>query len=154
MPFGLTNAPATFQRTMDQTFADMTDFTDIYVDDIVVYSATLEEHLVHLSKVLQRLREHQLFVKRKKCSFAQHEIEFVGFIVGSDGIRPMPEKLQTVADWPTPRNPKHVRSFLGLCCFYHHFFPQFATLASPGRTSLGAWATRATCFRRDQAASF
>ena len=116
---------------MDQTFADMTDFTDIYVDDIVVYSATLEEHLVHLSKVLQRLREHQLFVKRKKCSFAQHEIEFVGFIVGSGGIQPMPEKLQTVADWPTPRNPKHVRSFLGLCCFYHHFFPQFATPATP-----------------------
>ena len=70
MPFGLTNAPATFQRTMDMTFSDMIDYTDIYVDDIVVYSESLEDHLIHLRKVLQRLREHQLFVKLKKCSFA------------------------------------------------------------------------------------
>ena len=84
MPFGLTNAPATFQRTMDIRFSDMIDYTGIYVDDIVVYSESLEDHLVHLRKVLQRLREHQLFVKLKKCSFAQSEIEFVGFIVGRD----------------------------------------------------------------------
>ena len=96
MPFGLTNAPATFQRTMDMTFSDMIDYTDIYVDDIVVYSESLADHLVHLRKVLQRLREHQLFVKLKKCSFAQSEIEFVGFIVGRKGIRPVPEKLQTI----------------------------------------------------------
>ena len=67
---------------MDMTFSDMIDYTDIYVDYIVVYSESLEDHLVHLRKVLQRLREHQLFVKLKKCSFAQSEIEFVGFIVG------------------------------------------------------------------------
>ena len=82
MPFGLTNAPATFQRTMDMTFSDMIDYTEIHVDDIVVNSKSLEDHLVHQRKVLQRLREHQLFVKLKKCSFAQSEIEFVGFIVG------------------------------------------------------------------------
>ena len=82
MPFGLTNAPATFQRTIDMTFCDMIDYTDIYVDDIVGYSESLEDHLVHLRKVLQRLREHQLFVKLKKCSFAQSELELVGFIVG------------------------------------------------------------------------
>ena len=131
MPFGLTNAPATFQRTMEMKFSDMIDYTDIYVDDIVVYSESLEDHLVHLRKVLQRLREHQLFVKLKKCSFAQSEIEFVGFIVGRKGIRPVPEKLQTILDWPVRKNAKHVRSFLGLCCFYHQFFPQFATIASP-----------------------
>ena len=119
MPFGLTNAPATFQRTMDMTFSDMIDYTDIYVDDIVVYSESLADHLVHLRKVLQRLREHQLFVKLKKCSFAQSEIEFVGFIVGRKGIRPVPVKLQTISDWPVPKNAKHVRSFLSLCCFYH-----------------------------------
>ena len=131
MPFGLTNAPATFQRTMDMTFSDMIDYTDIYVDDIVVYSESLADHLVHLRKVLQRLREHQLFVKLKNCSFAQSEIEFVGFIVGRKGIRPVPEKLQTILDWPVPKNAKHVRSFIGFCCFYHQFFPQFATIASP-----------------------
>ena len=103
MPFVLTNAPATLQRTMDMTFSDMIDYTDIYVDDIVVYSESLEDHLVHLRKVLQRLREHQLFVKLKKCSFAQSEIEFVGFIVGRKGIRPVPEKLQTISDWPVPK---------------------------------------------------
>ena len=104
MPFGLTNAPDTFQRTMVMTFSDMIDYTDIYVDDIVVYSETLEDHLVHLRKVLQRSREHQLFVKLKKCSFAQSEIEFVGFIVGRKGIRPVPEKLQTISDWPVHKN--------------------------------------------------
>ena len=78
------------------TFSDMIDYTDIYVDDIVVYSESLEDHLVHLRKVLQRLRE--LFVKLKKCSFAQSEIVFVGFIVGRKGIRPVPEKLQTISD--------------------------------------------------------
>ena len=71
MPFGLTNAPATFQRTIDMTFSDMIDYTDIYVDDIIVYSESLEDHLVHLRK----------------------EIEFVGFIVGRNGIRPVPEQL-------------------------------------------------------------
>ena len=88
--------PAPFQRTMDMTFCDMIDYTDIYVDDIVGYSESLEDHLVHLRKVLQRLREHQLFVKLKKCSFPQSEIEFVGFIVGRKGIRPVPENLQTI----------------------------------------------------------
>ena len=82
MPFGLTNAPATFQRTIDMTFSDMIDYTNIYVDDIVVYSESLEDHLAHLRKVLQRLLKHQLFVQLEKCSFAQSEIEFVGFIVG------------------------------------------------------------------------
>ena len=67
---------------MDKTFSDMIDYTDIYVEDIVVYSESLADHLIHLRKVLQRLREHQLFVKLKKCSFAQSEIEFVRFIVG------------------------------------------------------------------------
>ena len=109
---------------MDMTFSDMIDYTDIYVDGIVVYSESLADHLVHLRKVLQRLGEHQLFVKLKKCSFAQSENEFVGFIVGRKGIRPkIPEKLQIISDWPVPKNAKHVRSFLGLCCFYHQFFP-------------------------------
>ena len=130
MPFGLTHAPATFQRTTDIIFSDMIDYTDIYVDNIVVYSESLEDHLVHLRKVLQRLREHQLFVNLKKCSFAQSEIEFVGFIVGRKGIRPVPEKLQTISDLPVPKNVKHVLSFVGLCCFYHKFFQQFATIAS------------------------
>ena len=78
---------------MDMTFSDMIDYTDIYVDDIVVYSESLEDHMVHLRRILQRLRDHKLFVKLKKCSFAQSEIEFVGFIVVRKGIRPVPEKL-------------------------------------------------------------
>ena len=122
MPFVLTKARATFQRTIDMTSSDMIDYTDIYVDDIVVYSESIKDHLVHLRKVRQRLREHQLFVKLNKCSFAQSELVFVGFIVRRQGIRPVPEKLQTISDWPVPKNVKHVRSFLGLCCFYHQFF--------------------------------
>ena len=79
MPFGLTNAPANFQRTMDMAFSDMIDYTDIYVDDIVVYYESLEDHLVHLRQVLQRLREHQLFVKLKKMLFRAFRDRVRGF---------------------------------------------------------------------------
>ena len=78
-----------------------------------------------------RQLEHQLFVKLKKCSFAQSEIVFVGLIVGCKGIRPVPKKLQNISDLPVPKNAKHVLTFLGLCCFYHQFSPQFANIASP-----------------------
>ena len=131
MPFGLSNAPATFQMTMDKIFADISDFTDVYIDDIVIFSNSLEEHLEHLKQVFERLNKNNLYVKPSKCAWAQPEIEFVGFIVGQNGVRPIPQKLQVINNWPVPRNVKNIRSFLGVCGFYHRFLPSFATLATP-----------------------
>ena len=85
MAFGFTNAPSTFQRAMDMTFQDMREFTAVYMDDIVVFSATWAEHLANLELVLQRLRESKFFAKRSKCEFASEEIDFVGFRVFSRG---------------------------------------------------------------------
>ena len=96
MPFGLCNAPATFQRTMDLLLQDFQEFCGAYIDDIVIFSSSLTAHLVQLRKVLDRLRQHKLYVKPSKVELAQPEIDFCGFIVGSGGIRPQPEKLQVI----------------------------------------------------------
>ena len=91
MPFGLTNAPSTFQRTIDMTSAEMRHFTAVYMDDIVVYSASWAEHLQNLRTVIQRLREKKFYVKRSKCEFATEEIDFVGFRVSARWYGHSPE---------------------------------------------------------------
>lgn len=98
MPFGLTNAPATFCTLMNQ-HEYLDKFVVVYLDDIVVYSKTLEDHLVHLRKVFEKLKEHHLFVKREKCAFAQKEIGFIGHIVGAGRVRMDPKKIQAIRDW-------------------------------------------------------
>ena len=100
MAFGLCNAPATFQRTMNLILSDLRDFCLVYIDDIVVFSRNLQEHLQHLCTVLQRLREQKLFAKRSKCTFAQDKIDHVGFIVWHGGIRPHPSKLKAIVQFP------------------------------------------------------
>ena len=89
----LTDAPSTFQRAMDMTFQDMREFTAVYMDDIVVFSATWAEHVYNLELVLQRLRESHFYAKRNKCEFASEEIDFVGFRVSAMGVRTQPEKI-------------------------------------------------------------
>ena len=131
VPFGLKNGPATFQRTMDLVLQPARSFAVVYVDDIVIFSMTLKDHLRHLEIVLDLLSENQLYGKLSKCSFAQPEMEFVGYICGQGGIRPMPMKLQTIHEWPQPGNPRDIRQFLGVCGFYHQFIPSYATIASP-----------------------
>ena len=131
MPFGLANAPATFQCTMDHLLHEFRSFCHAYLDDIVIYSNSLEEHLTHLTQVLQKLREENFYAKTSKCSFAQNEIEYCGFIVGRGGIRTQPEKIQAVYDWKPPTNVKEIRSFLGLTGFYQRFIEGYAKIVSP-----------------------
>ena len=131
MPFGLTNAPATFQRTMNNLLSEYREFANVYIDDIVIFSRTLEEHLQHVRKVLQKLRGEKLYAKKKKCTFGASEIEFCGFLVNRTGIGSHPDKLRAVDEWPTPKSAKDVRSFLGLAGFYQRFVKNFANIAAP-----------------------
>ncbi|XP_056864071.1 uncharacterized protein LOC130511209 [Raphanus sativus] len=132
MPFGLTNAPAAFMKMMNGTFRDFLDeFVIIFIDDILVYSKSKEDHERHLRAVLERLREQQLFAKLSKCSFWQKSIGFLGHIVSSEGVSVDPEKVVAIRAWPQPKNATEVRSFLGLAGYYRKFVKGFASLAQP-----------------------
>lgn len=130
LPMGLTNAPATFQHMMHSTFRDLLDrCVLVFLDDIVVYSSTLEQHLIDVRAVLSRLQQNHLFAKKSKCELFMHEIEFLGHHVGRDGLRVMADKVKSVQEWPTPRNAGDVRSFLGLAGYYRRFIQGFSRIA-------------------------
>ncbi len=132
MPFGLCNAPATFQRLVNDIFAPHLDsFVIVYLDDILVYSKSPEEHEQHLNTVLSLLQRHQLYAKQSKCEFGVTQTEFLGHIVSADGISVDPVKVAAVKDWPVPSTVKHVRSFLGLANYYRRFVKNFSSIAAP-----------------------
>ena len=122
MPFGLTNAPATFCTLMNQVFHDFLDkFVVVYIDDIVIYSANLEEHLEHLKLMFARLREHQLYVKQEKCEFAKTSIKFLGHVIEQGRIRMDGRKVRAIQEWKVPKGVSELRSFLGLANYYRKF---------------------------------
>ncbi|XP_050212403.1 uncharacterized protein LOC126663714, partial [Mercurialis annua] len=132
MPFGLTNAPATFCTLMNRVFQPFLDkFVVVYLDDIVVYSNTLEEHVDHLRQVFQVLRENELYVKKEKCDFAQKEVMFLGHIVGGGKLRMDKSKVQAIDEWKPPRKVPELRSFLGLVNYYRKFIKGYSAIASP-----------------------
>ena len=132
MPFGVSNAPSTFQRLMNFLFAlFLHSHVKIFVDDIIIHSKNVSEHSSHLKSVFEILRKNQLYCKPSKCSFYAPEIEFCGFIISSSGVSTIPEKVQTVKDWPIPQNAHDIKSFLGMIGFYQKFIPRFAALAVP-----------------------
>ncbi|XP_060210895.1 uncharacterized mitochondrial protein AtMg00860-like [Lycium barbarum] len=130
MSFDLTNAPATFCTLMNQVFWEYIDeFVVVYLDDIVVYSKTLGEHLEHLRKILTQLREHELYVKLSKCSFAQKQIDFLEHVIEEGRIKMKQQKIQDVTDWPPPKDILALRAFLGLCKFYRRFVKNYSLIA-------------------------
>ncbi|KAL4013262.1 hypothetical protein IC575_025424 [Cucumis melo] len=132
MPFGLTNAPATFCTLMNQVFHEYLDkFVVVYLDDIVVYSTTMEEHRDHLQKVFQKLKENQLYVKREKCSFAQERINFLGHVIECGRIGMEEGKIAAIRDWAMPKSVSELRSFLGLANYYRRFIEGFSKRSSP-----------------------
>ena len=132
VPFGLCNAPAHFQRAMNKVLAGMNFFfTCVYLDDVIVFSKTFEEHLDHLDRVLTRLEQVGLKVKLTKCSFCKKEIKYLGHIVSDEGVKVDPEKTDTVLKAPIPTNKKELRSFLGLLNYYRKFIDDYAAIAAP-----------------------
>eukprot|EP01018_Ginkgo_biloba_P015787 Gb_20038 [translate_table: standard] len=138
MPFGLCNALATFQALMNKVFKDyLRKFLGVYLDDIIIYSKTMKEHIQHLELTLQRLANNRLYGKLSKCEFAKPSIEYLGHIISKDGIQMDPTKIQAIVDWPTPKTLKKIRGFLGLAGFYRQFVKSFSMIAAP-LTRIGA----------------
>ncbi|GBG81426.1 hypothetical protein CBR_g32103 [Chara braunii] len=132
MPFGLTNAPATFQRCMNDLFRPRLDkFVVVYLDDILVFSKTLQEHQGHLRQVLEKLRERNFKINAKKCEWAKTQVLYLGHVLDRDGIKPEDSKIAAIRDWPTPRTLTELRSFLGLANYYRKFVRNFSTIAAP-----------------------
>jgi hypothetical protein len=132
MPFGLCNAPSTFQNTMNELFQEhLRRFVIVFFDDILVYSKTLEDHLVHLDIVFTCLVQNQFFLKQSKCILGQNSISYLGHIVSPEGVGPDPEKIKAMLHWPVPKTVKQLRGFLGLTGFYRKFVANYARIASP-----------------------
>jgi hypothetical protein len=132
MPFGLSNAPSTFQALMNKVLAPVLGkFALVYIDDILVFSRTVDEHALHVAEVLGLLRDAHLFVKRSKCSFGMTELRFLGFMVSAEGIRPDPKKVSAMTEWPTPTCLKDVKSYLGAVSHNRKFCPHFSSVAQP-----------------------
>ena len=132
MPFGLTNALTAFMVLMRRVFQPYLDqFVVVFVDDILIYSQSEEEHEDHLRIVLQALKGHQLYAKFRKCEFWLTEVKFLGHVMSASGVSVDPEKVEAVMSWERPNSVFEIRSFLGLAGYYRRFIEDFSRLAAP-----------------------
>ncbi|XP_019197771.1 PREDICTED: uncharacterized protein LOC109191615 [Ipomoea nil] len=132
MPFGLTNGPATFQSLMNLVFKPLIRKSVlVFFDDILIYSLTREDHWIHLREVLSIMKQHSLYAKLSKCSFAENQVEYLGHIISKDGLQTDPSKLDAVAAWPTPLSIKALRGFLGLAGYYRRFIKGYGIISKP-----------------------
>lgn len=132
MPFGLKNSPSTFQRMMDRTLSGLQSIElFVYIDDIVIFAKSLQEHSEKLKKLLGRLKTAGLVLQPEKCKFLCKEIGYLGHIVSEHGLKPDPKKVEAVRNFPTPKNRKNIKQFLGLAGYYRRFIPNFAQKAKP-----------------------
>ncbi|MBW0465271.1 hypothetical protein O181_004986 [Austropuccinia psidii MF-1] len=127
MPFGLTNAPASFQNLVNDIFVDFLDiFVVVYLDDIMVFSSSEEEHVKHVASILQRLKDNNLFAKVLKCVFHTSSVEYLGYVASSDGLKMDSSKVQQILNCPQPKNIKALQSFLGFANFCHCFIKNYS----------------------------
>ncbi|XP_071490086.1 uncharacterized protein [Diadema antillarum] len=131
MPFGMQGAPATFQRLVDQVLRGLSKFATAYIDDIIIYSESWEQHLVHVREVLERLRAAGLTAKPSKCKVARKEVLYLGFVLGGGCVKPEPAKVEAVMNYPQPATKTDVRAFLGLTGYYRKFIPNYSKVAAP-----------------------
>ena len=130
-PFGLSQAPAYFQLLIDKVLMGCSSFAMGYLDDIIVFSKTEEEHLQHLEEIFVRLRKFRLKMKHEKCSFFKKHIQYLGHLVSERGFEPLPEKLESIRKMPAPRTAKEVKQFLGIIGYYRKFVPHFTDISRP-----------------------
>ena len=132
MPFGIAAAPATFQRMMNKMLEDLNwKIALVYLDDIIIFSKSKEEHYHNLQLVFEKIKQHGLKVKLKKCHFLKESVKFLGHILTKDGLSTDPDKLKAIQEMPTPKCIKQLRSFLGLCNYYRRFFHNYSKYSNP-----------------------
>ena len=132
MPFGLTNAPATFQREMNRILLPLIGkCLFVYIDDIVVYSKSVEEHLEHLKQVFEIFSKYNLSLNLQKCKFFQRTVEVLGHVLTPEGLKTVPSKVQSIDLWNAPQNVSELRSFLGLASYYRKFIQNFSIRTDP-----------------------
>ncbi|KAI3680701.1 hypothetical protein L6452_35475 [Arctium lappa] len=132
MPFGLTNAPATFMDLMNRVCSPFLDkYVIVFIDDILIYSHSKEDHEIHLRAILELLKREKLYAKFSKCEFWLKEVQFLGHVVSKDGIQVDPAKIEAIKGWEAPKSPSEVRSFLGLAGYYRKFIQDFSRIATP-----------------------
>ena len=132
MPFGLTNAPASMQRLMNDALHEYLDvFVIIYLDDILIYSTSKGEHRKHVKLVMEKLKKYSLLLKPEKCEFHKEQVEFLGYIIGTHGIKMDQVKVKAVLEWPTPTTVKEVQAFIGFANFYRRFIAGYSKVAQP-----------------------
>lgn len=132
MPFGLTNAPSTFQAALNDLLRPfLRKFVLVFFYDILIFSQSWTDHLLHVEQVLALLLQQQFYAKLSKCSFGVPSVDYLGHIISNQGVQVDPGKIQAIADWPTPNSLTALRGFLGLTGFYRRFVKQYATIASP-----------------------
>ncbi|CAM4583905.1 unnamed protein product [Lepidochelys kempii] len=131
LPFGLRNAPATFQRLVDGLLAGLGEYAVAYLDDVAIFSDSWADHLEHLQKVLERIREAGLTVKAKKCQIGLNRVTYLGHQVGQGTISPLQAKVDAIQKWPVPKSKKQVQSFLGLAGYYRRFVLHYSQIAAP-----------------------
>jgi hypothetical protein len=132
LPFGLTNAPASFMALMQEIFQPFLDqFVIVFLDDILIYSKSLEDHKRHLQQVLETLRKHKLYAKWEKCELIKSSVGFLGHVVSDQGIGMEKGKIQAINDWPQLKSVEDVRSFLGLAGYYRKFIKDFSRITAP-----------------------
>ena len=138
MPFGLCNAPATFQTLMNDIFRDLLDdYVVVYIDDILIFSKTKEDHEQHVREVLERLAKHQLYARMSKCVFFMDEVEYLGFILSEGKVRPNPKLVEAIQRFPQPCTIKALQSFLGLANYYRKFVKNFSKITVPLTSVMG-----------------
>lgn len=132
MPMGLKNSPSTFQRVMDNILRGLQNqICLVYLDDIIVFSTSLQEHMVNLEKVFQRLRESNFKIQMDKSEFLKLETTYLGHIISNEGVKPNPDKVAAIQKYPIPKTPKEIKQFLGLLGYYRKFIPDFARITKP-----------------------
>ncbi len=132
MPFGLANSPSIFQSFINEVFRDMLNrWVIVYIDDILIYSTSLEDHIKQVRAVLRRLIDHQLYAMAENCEFHQESVSFLGYVISSGGVAMDDKKIHSVVNWHQPTTLKELQRFLGFANFYRRFIRNFSTVTAP-----------------------